>query len=58
MELYQFVTILGALIGCFVYMISEMRIIEREIKDESNKQSARTDKLYEMFISLLQEKKL
>ncbi len=40
----EWITILGTLIGCFIFMNSQIQ-----------QQAARTDRLYEMFIDLLKE---
>ena len=48
MEIFQFVSIIGTMVGCAYY-------IHREIHADMQAQSARTDKLYEMFIDLIKE---
>lgn len=60
----EFVTVLGAVIGSFIYIITELRSYQKEIKEDIKKhdeafleQTKRTDKLYEMFISLLKDRK-
>ncbi len=43
-------TIIGTVIGCAYY-------IHRDIKEDMKCQTARTDRLYEMFIDLVKERK-
>ena len=50
MDWIQTGSILATVIGCAYY-------IHRDIKDDMNRQSSRTDRLYEMFIDLLKEGK-
>jgi cell division protein FtsL len=64
LDIIQFVTILGTVIGAMIYMVTELRFFQKEIKEEIkiqnqhiDQQSQRTDKLYEMFIDLLKEVK-
>ena len=45
--------ILGVFIICFAFLFSEIKHLESKI----DQQSSRTDRLYEMFIDLLKEKK-
>lgn len=56
-ETIQFITIIGAILGSFVYIIKELRSFESEIRSDVKEQSRRTDKLYEMFIDLVKEAK-
>lgn len=50
MDWFQTVSIIATVIGCAYY-------IHRDIKEDMKAQTARTDKLYEMFIDLLKEKR-
>jgi len=43
----EWVTILGTLIACFIFLNGQIQ-----------QQSTRTDRLYEMFIDLLKERKV
>lgn len=49
----EWMSILGVFIVCFLFLFSEIKHLETKI----DQQSARTDRLYEMFIDLLKEKK-
>ena len=49
----EWVTILGAIIACFGILYIQINNLESKI----TLQSQRTDKLYEMFIDLLKERK-
>ena len=57
--------ILGTFLACFSFLYREMRRIEDRLDKSIDKQateikaqSARSDKLYEMFIDLLKERKV
>ncbi|HET9433042.1 MAG TPA: hypothetical protein VFO37_04760 [Chitinophagaceae bacterium] len=51
------VTILGSTIPLYMHTDNKMAGIQKEIREEVQAQNARTDKLYEMFIDLLKERK-
>lgn len=51
--LIEWVSILAIFISCFLFLFHEMKHIESKIDQQSN----RTDRLYEMFIDLLKEKR-
>jgi hypothetical protein len=53
MEWIQVFTIIATLLGGIFYIHTDIR----EIKKDMQQQSSRTDRLYEMFIDLLKEKK-
>lgn len=53
MEWIQVLTIVATLLGGIFYIHTDIR----EIKKDMQQQSLRTDRLYEMFIDLLKEKK-
>jgi len=53
MDWMQVVAIIGSLLGGIAYIHSDIK----EIKKGLDKQTDRTDKLYEMFIDLLKEMK-
>jgi len=55
MDYVQFLTIMLTFVTGFGFLYKEMKQIERDIKDETKTQAARTDKLYEMFIALLKK---
>lgn len=44
-------------ISIMITVIGSAYYIHRDIKEDMKSQTARTDKLYEMFIDLLKEKK-
>jgi TRAP-type C4-dicarboxylate transport system permease small subunit len=52
MFIVEWISIIGVFLACFLFLLSEMKHIETKI----DQQSARTDRLYEMFIDLLKEK--
>jgi hypothetical protein len=52
MDWLQVFTIIVTLLGGIFYIHSDVK----EIRDEWKQQSARTDRLYEMFIDLLKDK--
>lgn len=51
--LIEWITLLGALFTCFGLLYSELKSLDSKI----DRQGARTDRLYEMFIDLLKETK-
>jgi ClpP class serine protease len=55
MNWLQFFLLLGSILGAAKYMHSEFKEWTKEIRQDVNTQSARTDKLYEMFVDLLKE---
>lgn len=62
--LFEWITILTAVITCFGVLYSEIKSLDGKIERQgeridknSEMQIARTDKLYEMFIDLLKETK-
>jgi hypothetical protein len=56
MEWMQFVTVLLTVLGSSGFLWKEMKAIENKIEVGLNRADARTDKLYEMFIALLDKK--
>jgi len=56
MDWFQFFTLIGTILGAAGFLFKEMKSFEAEIRSDVKQQSARTDKLYEMFINLLQGK--
>lgn len=54
-HLSEVITIVATVIACFGYMMSEMHRIEAKMDQQSVQQSARTDRLYEMFVDLRKE---
>lgn len=57
MEWGQWLGIMAMGIAGFAFIYRELKGFESLIRDEIKSERARTDKLYEMFIGLLQEKK-
>lgn len=55
MEIIQFITILGAIIGSFVYLVTELRSFEKEIRSDVSQQGIRTDKLHQTFMELTKQ---
>ena len=49
----EWVSIVAIFLTCFLFLFHEMKHIEAKIDQQSN----RTDRLYEMFIELIKEKK-
>nr|CAB4126394.1 hypothetical protein UFOVP88_40 [uncultured Caudovirales phage] len=56
MDDIQFFTLLGTFLAASGFIYKEFRLAEDKIEKASKNQSARTDKLYEMFIDLLKAK--
>lgn len=57
MDLIQFFTLLGSILGGVAFIWVEVRSEIKAIRSEAHAQACRTDKLYEMFIDLLKQKK-
>lgn len=57
MEWIQFVTIFATLLAGFGFIYRELKGFEVQIRQDINAQSGRTDRLYEMFIELVKERK-
>jgi len=53
MEWLQVLTIVATLLGGIFYIHSDVKDLKSDIKQ----QNSRTDRLYEMFIDMLKEKK-
>jgi ClpP class serine protease len=51
----QFLLLVGSILGAAKYMHSEFKEWTKEIRQDVDIQSARTDRLYEMFVDLLKE---
>jgi hypothetical protein len=51
------VSLSATFFGCFFLLYKEIKTLEQCTRDEMKAQAARTDKLYEMFVDLLKEKK-
>ena len=49
----EWATTLGVFIACFIFLHNQINALDQKIE----RQSARTDKLYEMFIDLIKEGK-
>lgn len=52
-HIIEWFTTIGVVAGSFIFLLLEMRRIEGKI----DQQAIRSDRLYEMFIELLKEKK-
>jgi hypothetical protein len=57
MDWFQVLTILSVLLSAIGYLHSEIKSFKNEIRQDMIIQRDRTDRLYEMFIDLLKEKK-
>jgi hypothetical protein len=57
MDIVQFITLLISFFGGIGYIHKEFKEFKNEIRADMQKQTDRTDKLYQMFIDLLKEKK-
>ncbi len=57
MDLIQLLSILGTVLGSAYYIHREIQADMIIFREEMRGQSARTDKLYEMFIDLIKEGK-
>jgi hypothetical protein len=60
----QWISIVTPTIVCFVFLLNQIKDIQRKMdrrfeqqEERISQKSRRTDKLYEMFIDLLKEKK-
>ena len=56
MDIIQFITIMIALLGGFGFMYKEFKSFEKDIRDDIKIQALRSDRLYEIVISLLEKK--
>lgn len=57
MDWLQVISIIATVIGSAYYIHREIQADIRSICEEIKSQAARTDRLYEMFIDLLKERK-
>lgn len=55
--LLEWMTIIGAVLTCFGILYSEIKGLDAKIERNTAAQSARSDRLYEMFIDLLKTTK-
>ncbi len=55
MDWIQVLTIIISLLGSLYYLHGELKEFKREIREDMQAQTNRTDKLYEMFYELLKE---
>jgi len=53
----EWISLAAVFIGCFFFLYSEMKAIENRLDARMLSQEQRTDRLYEMFIDLLKEKR-
>lgn len=53
----EWVAIVTPSIVCFIFLHNQIAQFRSEVKTEMTQQSARTDRLYEMFIDLVKERK-
>lgn len=53
----EWVTIIGVFIGCFLFLHSQISAIDCRLEARMLSQEQRTDRLYEMFIDLVKERK-
>lgn len=49
----QFLILISAIVGSVVYIHKDIRAYVSELKNDIDTQAKRTDRLYEMFIDLL-----
>lgn len=57
MEMTLGITLIVTFVGGIGFLYREIKTFEKDIRDEVKAQSARSDRLYEMFIDLLKETK-
>ena len=57
MDWIQTISILATVVGCAYYVHRDTINDIKAVRDEIKSQSQRTDRLYEMFIDLLKERK-
>lgn len=53
----EWLTLAAIFVGCFLFLHSEMKGINCNLQDRMLAQEHRTDRLYEMFIELVKEKR-
>ena len=53
----EWISTLAVFVSCFLFLLFRVDKMETHIKELSTQQTNRTDKLYEMFIDLLKERK-
>ena len=53
----EWATLAGIVLGCFYVLHSDIKNLENRMEQRMLSQEARTDKLYEMFIELIQKNK-
>jgi ClpP class serine protease len=51
----QFLLLIGTILGAAKYMHTEFKEWTKEIREDVKIQTARTDRLYEMFVDLIKE---
>lgn len=57
LEIVEWVTTMGVFIACFLFLLRKIEGIETKQEARMQEQTARTDRLYEMFIDLLKEQR-
>lgn len=57
MEMVHILSILAPLFVALAYIQKDIRDFKNQIREDMNRQSERTDKLYGMFIELLKGRK-
>ena len=57
MDYIQFFTLFATMVGGCAFIHKEVKSFEKEIREDVKTQAARSDKLYQMFLDLLKERK-
>ena len=52
----EWATLAGIVLGCFYVLHSDIKVLDSRMEQRMMAQEARTDRLYEMFIDLIQKK--
>jgi hypothetical protein len=60
METYQFLTIIGSLVGCFGYLLIKMDKhiddVEKQVRDSSDRTNSRIDHIFKMLTKKKEDK--
>jgi hypothetical protein len=55
--MFEWLSLAGMILGCFLFLHNQIDSLDQKMERSISQQSVRTDRLYEMFIDLLKEKK-
>ena len=54
---FEFFTLMATLLTGFGFLFKEFKSVEKDLREDVRKQSARSDQLYTMFIDLIKSQK-